>query len=162
MAVLPDYTNLYVVQRNPNTGCIPAGIEWMLRFTGIKGIDYSDFQERFDLESQGKGGNGFYSVSRAVSAAYPHLKFQCMEFATGKEKLAFVEALIAKGEPCLISLARSPQGGWHIVPVVEIDDKIVKVLWMDMEKQSPSYQRDHFEFIHDNWPGGKDILALMG
>lgn len=161
MAELIGYRNTCVVQHNPRTGCIPAGIEWMLRFKGVKGVDFSDFQEQFDL--QGKGGNNFQSVSSSVSFAYPHIKFQFREFITGKEKLAFVEALLAQGKPCLMSIALKPEGGWHIVPVVEINSKTVSILLMDdadTKKQVRCCQRDYLEYIHDNWPGGKDILAF--
>jgi len=160
MAVLSNH-EICVLQKDPRTGCIPAGVEWMFKWRGAKDVIFSDFQERFNLESQGIEGNSFYSVSRAVSSAYPDFKFQDRPFSTGKEKFAFVEGLIAKDQPCLLSLTKSPAGTCHIVPLVEIDHDIVKVLWLndeDIEKQTISFQRCRLEYIHDNWPGGKDIL----
>lgn len=165
MAILSGYKNICVVQRNPQTGCIPTGVEWMLRYKGIQGIDFTNFQERFDLDLQKRklGINNFNSVSTAITQAYPAAKFASKPFSTGKEKLSFIEDLILKGIPCLVSIALTPFGGWHIVPVVEIDKDIVKVLWLhdpDITKQVASFLRAHLEFIHDNWVGGQDILYL--
>jgi hypothetical protein len=133
----------------------------MLKWRGAKDVIFSDFQERFNLESQGIEGNSFYSVSRAVSVAYPGFKFQDRPFSTGKEKLAFVEGLIAKNRPCLVSLANTLTGSYHIVPVIEIDQDIVKVFWLnneDLKKQTVTAPRAELERLHDVWPGGRDVL----
>lgn len=163
MAVLSDYKNICVTQKNPQTGCIPTGIEWMLRYKGIQGVDFSCFQERFDLQGRQLANNNFDTVRNAITQIYSFLKLDKKEFQTGKEKLTFIEDLISKGTPCLISITLTPFGGWHIVPVVKIDEEIVKVLWLhvpDITKQTVSFLRAHLEFIHDNWLGGQDILYL--
>ncbi len=162
MTALPAGDDVCVIQRNPRTGCIPAGIEWMLKSKGVEGIDYSDFQERFDLQSQGREGNSFSSVSRAVSRAYPQLKFEDKHFPTGMEKLMFVERLVSTNNSCLISIALAPHGGWHCVPVIKIDGGTVTVLWrMDkpiIQEQRHDFKRSDLETRHDNWSGGKEVL----
>lgn len=165
MAILSDFKNFCMVQRHP-TGCIPTSIEWMLRYKGVQKVDLSNFLETFnlDLKSGKLGTNSFDSVPKAIAQIYPFIKLEKKIFQTGKEKLSFIEDLISKGIPCSISIALTPVGfGWHIVPVVEIDKDIVKVLWLhdpDITKQTVSFLRAHLEFIHDNWIGGQDILYL--
>lgn len=165
MAILSDFKNFCVIQRHP-IGCIPTSIEWMLRYKGVQKVDLSNFLETFNLDLKtGKlGTNSFDSVPKAIAQIYPFIKLEKKIFQTGKEKLSFIEDLISKGIPCSISIALTPVGfGWHIVPVVEIDKDIVKVLWLhdpDITKQTVSFLRAHLEFIHDNWIGGQDILYL--
>jgi hypothetical protein len=50
VTVFPDWQKYAVPQRYPLTGCIPTGYEIILRARGIDGIDYTTFQERFDLD----------------------------------------------------------------------------------------------------------------
>jgi hypothetical protein len=82
-------------------------------------------------------------------------------FSKGKEKTGFIRDLINKSIPVLISIAMGQKGPWHIVPVVEIDQQVMTVLWMiedTLEKQKRNITLTEIEFRHDNWEGGQDIL----
>jgi len=162
MEILKDYEGTLVVQRNPITGCIPSAIEWMMKYKGVEVPN--NFQEKYDLENQKIAENTFKTVHSAVLKTYSKLNFEFLEFDNGKDKLAHIEKRISEQIPCLISITQSPTGGWHIVPVVEIDSTNVFVLWMDtfdIVKQIKRRPRRNLEMMHDRWPGGKDILALL-
>ena len=162
MPKLNNYEETLVVQRNPITGCIPSAIEWMIRHKETEAPD--DFQEKYDLEANGKGKNTFETVSSAVQKEFSDLNFEFLEFDNGKDKLEHIEKRISEQTPCLISITQSPTGGWHTVPVVEIDSGSVFVLWMDtydIVKQIRRYPRLNLEMMHDKWKGGKDTLALL-
>lgn len=40
-------------------GCIPTGIEWMIRVSGIEGVSLENFQEKYNLQSSGIAPNSF-------------------------------------------------------------------------------------------------------
>ncbi len=162
--ILPNYHEILVIQRQQRTGCIPSGIEWMLKYLKIKSINFDDFQERYDLTLQNKDNNNFDNVSELIMQDYSYISFSRKMFdpGKGKEKIDFVKDLVSKRTPVLISIAMSASGErWHIVPVVEISDKIITVLWMigsTIEKQRKIFNISEIEFKHNNWPGGQDIL----
>ena len=74
MTELPDWNRYLVIQRDPNLGCISTGYEWMLRVAGIQGIDLDSFQDDFNLEAKGLGGNNFNSIAKAVAITYPNIR----------------------------------------------------------------------------------------
>ena len=157
MIILPDFHNTFVLQRDPKTGCIPTGIEWILRYLKIEGINFDDFQEKYDLKEE----NSFGNIPQFVMKDYPQISFVSKSFLKGKEKIDFIRNAIEKGIPVLISITLRAIGGWHIVPAVEIDEEKMIVLWMiedSIEKQKKEFLLSDIEFRHDNWPGGQDIL----
>lgn len=161
MAKLDGYSNTLVKQRSPRTGCIPSGIEWMVRYMKVQGVNCASFQEDFDLEAQGRMGNGFETVPAAVSKTYPQIATTPRAFENADDKIACIRDAIAQGTPCLVSLWQEGNG-FHVVPVVEADDTSITVLWMD--KETIEAQRRVFDYsevrrLHDAVSGGRDILA---
>ena len=158
---LSNYQGTCVVQRDPDLGCIPSGIEWMMRYRQIEVPD--DFQERFNLQRQGMGDNNFKTIAKAVKKEFPGLTFKFMQFpqGAGKEKLNQVETAIKEDTPCLLSIHPVAFNGdaYHVVPVMEIDDSEVRVMWMD-DPQLRILNRRTLEVVHDACQGGDDILML--
>jgi len=171
MSVFPDWQKFAVPQKRPGSGCIPTGYEIILRAAGAKGIDWSTFQDEFDLDREQRdwepSRNNFKTVASAVAARYPHVSFQVVEFATGRghEKLQFIEQHVSRREPLLISLALSPfgQGGWHIMPVVDMDESgLVLLHSMQPGGQIRIMKLPKAELvrIHDEFDGGNDVAYL--
>jgi len=169
MNAFPDWQRFIVKQKRPATGCIPTGFEIILRAAGVANVDFSTFQDDFDLDQNltpgNKGQNNFDTVARAVQAKYPHVHFQKHVFAKGAglKKLAAVEAMILRGKPVLISLTLTPKGGWHIMPVVDATADFFAVLWSVKDDGVPDVRqlaKSDFVRIHDNFPGGDDIAIL--
>jgi len=166
MAALQGYSEILVVQRLIKTGCIPAGIEWMLRYLKTPGVNFDGFQERHDLEAQKVEKNSFYSVRTHVECEIPNIEFSDNPFSSGREKIEFIKGLIEKSRPCLISLLKDDGSCCHIVPVVEIDDENMIVLRMDdketVEEQKRSRLLSDIEQIHDeNLKSGKGLDILF-
>lgn len=155
MVELSHWREVVVFQRNP-TGCIPTGFEWLIRYAKISDVDLGSFQEDFDLQRSGIGMNDFGSVTAKIKEMYPRLNIVTRTFANGKEKLQFVESLIGKDTPCLLSIANTPMGGtWHIVPVVIMDNEKLRVLWNGNQIQE--FTLEDIAIRHNTWIGGKDI-----
>lgn len=173
MSVFPDWQSFAVPQRRLATGCIPTGYEMILRAAGVQGIDFASFQDQFDLDAARQPHepyrNNFESVAAAVQARYPSVRFSVARFAQcdGAGKLRFVEEQVSQRRPLLISLAQSPfgGGGWHIMPVVDMDDSILTLLNIVRPDGSAEIQRlpkSELVRIHDNYPGGDDVAYLEG
>lgn len=157
MVELANWEKLVVLQRH-DTGCVPTGYEWLLRYLNVKGVNFDTFQEDFDLQLCHEGMNNFQDVAAKVNATYPNVKINLKSFTTGKEKVEFVGRLINDGTPSLLSIAYSTLGGWHIVPVVSIDDTTIKVIWTG--NQTRVFAESDIVNRHDNWAGGKDIAWI--
>jgi hypothetical protein len=172
MSVFPGWQEFAVPQKRPGSGCIPTGYEFILRAAGAKGIDWSRFQDEFDLDRERRGTepsrNNFKAVASAVAARYPHVSFQVAEFASGRgcEKLQFIEQHVSRREPILISLALAPfgqDGCWHIMPVVDMDESgLVLLHSMQPNGQPNTMQLAKAELvrIHDEFDGGNDVAYL--
>jgi len=169
MSVFPEWEQYAVHQRREMTGCIPTGYEMLLRAAGVEGIAFDTFQDEFDLE----GGplrdrterNNFTSVADAVRRKYPHVVFKCEVFqhGGGKKKIERIEELIQQHKPVLVSIALTPRGGWHIMPVVDAeDDELIMLEGMlaDGKKCTKGIRKDELVRIHEEYPGGNDIAYL--
>ena len=170
MSAFPDWQKYMVKQKRPATGCISTGFEMILRAAGVKNIDFTTFQDEFDLDQNLKPGehgrNNFDSVAEAVKAKYPQIQFKKGVYAKGEgsKKLAAVEGMVLSGKPVLISLTLRPEGGWHIMPVVDLTANILTLLWSvedDGAAQIMELEKSDFIHIHDNFPGGDDIAFLV-
>jgi len=98
-----------------------------------------------------------------VKATYPHLNIHFKGFDNGKDKVEYIIKLIEAAIPCVLSIAKTSTGGfWHIVPVVSIDNKKIKVIWTDKTATPKPREFTINEIIyrHDNWPGGNDIAWI--
>ena len=166
MSILPNYHDTLVIQRQQKSGCVPSAIEWVLKYLKIENVNFNGFQEKYDLIYQKKGNNDFGTISNLIKQDYPQVALICKIFepGCGKEKIEFINDLINKTIPGLISISLSPYGGWHIVPVVEIDERRMAVLWMiedTIERQKKEFPLSEIEFRHNEWPGGRDILYCI-
>lgn len=160
MAELSHWKNIVVPQRY-ETGCIPTIYEWMIRYLNIKNVNLGMFQEEFDLQHLDEGDNSFVPIANKVLQKYPHVSIQIKDFSNGKDKIAFMKALIEKDTPCAMSIAK-PTGGWHIVPAVAIGNVRIRVVWIANRfgNTTHDYPIDEIVFRHDNWSGGKDIAWI--
>ncbi len=79
MSAFPNWEKFAVVQRRPNSGCIPTGYEMLLRAAKTENIDYETFQDDFDLDEDRYRSehpqNDFESVAKVVNEKYPHVNF---------------------------------------------------------------------------------------
>ncbi len=111
------------VQRRANS-CIATGFEYLLRSAGVEGIDYTTFQEEFDL---GVELNAYPTVARAVERKYPDVRLVWSDFKSSEESMQFIERSIDGGRPIVLGLPGSPTST-HIVPVLGYDEKWVYYL----------------------------------
>jgi hypothetical protein len=162
MAELSHWKDVIVVQRNLQTGCIPTGYEWMIKYLGIEKVDFCGFQDEFDFLRRVtnsfetiKNGIGF----QGIEGRYPHIMIKIKnDFANGLEKVSYIRGLIEKDIPCLISIAPTPQGRWHCPVVVYVDDIKMRVIWSANEtgNQVCEFTTRDIASRHDNWCSGKD------
>lgn len=167
MSAFPNWRKYIVGQKRMKTGCIPTGYEILLRAANTQGIDWTTFQDEFDLDKNGgKLLNNFMSVADAVKDRYPSIHFKREVFPQGDgcKKLARIEEFIQQQRPVLVSLAQTPKGGWHIMLVVDSDfDSLTLVHHMDRDTHQIYIQKiskKEFVFKHDTYPGGDDIAYL--
>ncbi len=119
MTQLLDWSNTVVVQRH-ESGCVPTGYEWLIRYLKIQGVNLEIFQEDFDFGQN----NGFESVSAKIRSVYPTINIKVESYSKGIDKVNRIKSLLEEQKPCLISLALGNGRGWHIMPVVRIDETI--------------------------------------
>lgn len=165
MAELPNWHGTLVHQRDPDLGCIPTGIEWMLRYRQAQGIQFDTFQDEFNLQARGVAENNFGHVPRAVRERYPATQFEHVDLGPGRaeEKFELLEQRVDDGVPSILSVSLGPEGGWHIAPVVSIDAEHVMLLWFvhpDRIAELRLYPRSELVRRHREWRGGSDFLAL--
>jgi hypothetical protein len=137
----------------------------------VEGIDFTSFQEEFDLDRYLRIGeepkNNFFSVAEAVNRKYPNIIFRRMEFAPhlSNEKLKQIEEHIEKKHPVLVSISNAAFGGkgWHIMPVVDAT-KSSLVFLQNVNKDGSldllELEKDRIKEIHERYPGGNDIAFL--
>lgn len=168
MSQFENWQDYAVVQRNPQTGCIPTGYEMLARAAGVQGIDFDTFQDDFDLDTGKMVGtddgftNNFESVADAVLKKYPKLVFSIRSFNTGVEKIAFIDEYLPR-QPVLISLTLTLQGGWHIMPIIEADEEKYCLLKYMTTAGRPDLEwmpKQRIADIHNQWPGGKEVAFL--
>jgi hypothetical protein len=120
-------------QRNKKSGCIPWSYEWALRYKHAK-VDFTKFQDDFDLTAKGKELNHFSNVACKITARYPNVEFKWKNFCKGKgkDKIHELETKVTAGVLCTYSLAMIFGGQhdrWHIMPVVAIDDDHITMVY---------------------------------
>jgi len=118
-------------------------------------VNLQAFQEEFDLGQN----NNFDSVTAQIRSRYPAISIQIQRFTRGSEKIERIKSLIEEQTPCLISLALDRGNGWHIMPVVRIDDTAIEMIH-DADASGNHTWRFPIATIvwrHDNLQGGNDI-----
>ena len=171
MSVFRDWQR-YAVSQTHDYSCIAAGYEMILRAAGADGIDFATFQDEFNFDKDYRPGetephNSFGRIRTAIAERYPNVIFGERSFAQGDGagKLAFIEEQLAQQRPILVSLALEPFGhdGWHIMPVVDIDDDTVTLLNCLRDDGSPDLlhlRKQDLVDIHNNFDGGKEVSYL--
>lgn len=182
MSVFPDWQKFAVPQRRLATGCISTGYELILRAAGAAGIQFDTFQDEFDFDKDRlpfspwrpvrgirdlfRPRNNFETIAAAVARKYPSVRLKVARFPKGRggEKLAFVERHVSQRRPLLLSLALDPPGsGWHIMPVVDLDDErltLLNFMAADGTLNMQTVTRPELVRIHDEYPGGDDVAYL--
>jgi hypothetical protein len=164
---LSHWKNVIVPQRH-ETGCVPTGYEWLIRYLGIEGVELDTFQEDFDLQRAHQGMNSFVPVADKIRSRYPFINIHTKCFDHGLEKVEAMKNLIEGDIPCLISLAlsgfRTSEGrvierGWHIMPVVCIDDRRITMIHKVTENRNTPWELLITTIVsrHNDLEGGKDI-----
>jgi len=164
MSLFADWEKFAVHQRRGNTGCIPATYEMILKAAGATKIDFSTFQEEFDL---GAAHNNFGSVAHAVEKKYPWVHFaQKGDFASGCDKVAFIDDLLRQGRPVIVSLSNERFGlknSWHMQPIVDATDNeyvLLKFVHSNGKKDTENLSKAEIARIHDAYAGGKEVAYL--
>jgi hypothetical protein len=167
MSELSHWRDVIVPQRY-ETGCIPTGYEWLIRYLGIERVELGTFQEDFDIQRVHQGMNNFASVADRIRSRYPFIDIHTECFSQGLEKVRVMKNLIERDIPCLVSLAlhgfRTREGhvierGWHIMPVVCISDQKVAMIHRGTEGGNQILELLVTTVItrHNDLEGGKDI-----
>ena len=154
MAQLSDWNKTIVPQRH-ESGCVPTGYEWLIRYLKIQGVSFETFQEGFDLGQD----NSFDYVSAKIRSVYPAIDIKVQSFAKGIDKVNRIKSLLEEQKPCLISLALGQGEGWHIMPVVSIDETTIQLIHNADANGHYTWRFSIAEIVwrHDYLPGGKDI-----
>lgn len=101
MDIFPGWKTHIVPQKHKETSCIAWTYEVLLRIRGAEGVDYSTFQDEFDL---GAEHNHFGSVARDITSKYPNIRFEFEVKSNGAEKIRFIEDLAARKIPIALSI----------------------------------------------------------
>jgi len=164
MAELSHWRDIVVVQKNPRTGCIPTGYEWLIKYQGVyRGINWDTFQKDFDLGRS----NSFVAVRCEIQKKYPHIEIEIKDdFKNGSEKVEYAKNLVEEDVPCLIVLPKRKDNRieGHIVPVVYIDNSKMKgVIFATNIRSQKICEVTINEIVHrhDNLKGGQDIAWLI-
>jgi hypothetical protein len=75
MTQLFEWNKTIVLQRH-ESGCVPTGYEWLIRYLKIQGVNLETFQEDFDLEQN----NSFDRVSTKIRSVYPAINIKVRYF----------------------------------------------------------------------------------
>ena len=154
MAQLLEWSKTVVLQRR-ESGCIPTGYEWIIRYLKIQGVNLESFQDDFDLGQD----NGFDSVSAKIKSMYPTINIKVQSFTKGIDKVNRIRSLLEEQKPCLISLSLGDGQGWRIMPIVNIDETSIQLLHhADAEGQCTwVFPISEIVWRHDYLQGGHDI-----
>jgi hypothetical protein len=154
MAQLLNWSKTVVPQRH-ESGCIPTGYEWLIRYLKIQGVNLETFQEDFDLRQD----NSLDSVSEKIRRVYPTINIKVQSFTRGLDKVKCIKSLLEEQKPCLISLALGNGQGWHIMPVVSIDETIIVLIHHADANGHYTWSFSVAEIVwrHDYLQGGNDI-----
>ena len=159
MTALKNYRNTFIHQRNPMIGCIPASIEWLLKYHKIDiGANWDNFQERVD----GGKDSSFGAVPNKIEQVYGYSKdnFESQSFQNAQDKCEKIKELIDKNKGCLIS--KPINSSYHITPAVAYDEHNLTSLNLAEAKVMQEKKIPWSEIIqqHNQKSGGKDILWI--
>ncbi|NHI92274.1 MAG: hypothetical protein EAX96_07200 [Candidatus Lokiarchaeota archaeon] len=165
MFFVKNWNKLIVCQRH-NNGCIPAGIEWILRYAGIINIEFDGFQEEFNLENRRISVNKFKTVAEAIQKKYPQVKFEIedYEIGDGVKKIEKVKELLKKNIPPLYSITRFyGKFECHVMPVIGFDEQFLYMLDFSDSCGNSNISRVDQKFLiklHQAWEEGRDLMWI--
>ena len=117
-------------------------------------MNLETFQEDFDLGQD----NSLDSVSAKIRSVYPAINIKVQSFAKGIDKVNRIKSFLEEQKPCLISLALDNGLGWHIMPVVRIDETIQLIHHSDANGHCIwLFPIAEIVWRHDCLQGGHDI-----
>ena len=177
MIELRNWRSIRITQNYPETSCIPAGIEWLLRYLQIEynlllhTLDLDNFQNEFDLEHLRLGTNSFGSISKRLKELYPELKLDYQQKFFDKNqgllKIQQIEKLISINIPVLYSAIvriQPNKGVFHIMPVVAFNHNNIYFYNYATENTNDLLLETSKMILiqnHQNlYPGGNDILWI--
>jgi hypothetical protein len=154
MVQLSGWSKTIVPQRH-ESACVSTGYEWLIRYLQIQGVNLETFQEDFDLRQD----NSFNSVSAKIRCVYPAINIKVQSFTNGIDKVSRIKSLLEEQKPCLISLSLGNSQGWHITPVVSIDETTIQLIHHADAGGHYTWSFSVAEIVwrHDYLQGGKDI-----
>ena len=158
--------NLTVICQKYENGCIPAGIEWILRYFGINDIEFDGFQDEFNLENKQIAVNKFKTIAEAVQKKYPQLNFEILEFDVSQavKKIEKVKELLKEDNPPLYSITRFyGKFECHVMPVIGFDEKFLYLLDFSDTCGNSIISRVDQKFLiklHQVWEEGHDLMWL--
>jgi hypothetical protein len=165
-----DWRDSATIQKEPKSGCIPTGYEFLIKMGRIENVVHNTFQDDFDLNKRFNDSSAanFRSVAEEIKRVYPFINIEIESFdkKEGQKKVAKIKELIEKDEPVLISLNINEftgKMGWHIMPVIGISDNRFRLLKSYVDFGKPNLIWITFSNIikiHENYPGGEDIAYL--
>ena len=141
MTTLARYNEIVPPLNDPVLGCIPWAIEWMMRYKGtvsgsweIPSNQLHNFQTTYNLHRQTNGTtrNTYANILAAIIANHPNVGLvRCTTYQSGQavQKFQRIESFIGQGIPCITSIKLRAQRNAHIVPVVEIRQDDIDVIW---------------------------------
>ena len=89
---------------------------------------------------------------------YPTLNIKVQIFTNGIDKVNRVKSLLEQQKPCLISLAQGNGQGWHIMPIVQIDETIQLIHHADTDGHCTwVFPVAEIVWRHEYLQGGHDI-----
>lgn len=175
MPSLPRYNQINnAIQQDGVNGCIPWAIEWSVRYknyiTGQWRIPHGSlntFQQDYNLfvKTHGAFQNTFDTILKEIRKYHSNTRlyhYRSFQAGDGARKLNFLENQISKENPCIMPLKYS-QTSTHIMPIVEIDDLNVKLIWeIQQNGNQVIYQvpKNHLIHIHDSNLSGKTFVVL--
>lgn len=163
----PQWKSHVVFQRSPSTGCVPTAYEYLLRANGIDGVDFSDFQERFDPQknnSHAYGVNTLQSIRVLIMSRYRHFKigYEGFRGSDGFAKVAFLEEKVKNRVPivaCLpVQSSRTTANGipivdFHVMPIIDMGDNnftFFDYLTVEGEYKKKTIAKHQLASLHDN------------
>ena len=165
MNFIKDWNVVITCQKYEN-GCIPAGIEWILRYAGVSDIKFEGFQDEFNLENKKIAVNKFKTVTEAIQKEYPQLQFEILEFNIDEaaKKIEKVKELVEKNIPPLYSITRFyGKFECHVMPVIGFDEQFLYLLDFSDACGNSLISRVDQKFLiklHQVWEEGHDLMWL--
>lgn len=177
MFELRNWSAIKIIQINVTTSCIPAGIEWLLRYLHMEHnltlliLNLDNFQNEFDLQHLGIDTNSFGSVSNRLREVHPELNLDFQQRVyndnEGILKIQQVEELVTRNIPVLYSAPVRIQmnvGIFHIMPVIGFDNSNLFFYNYATENTNhaliQSLKSELIQNHRNSYPGGNDIFWI--